>query len=106
MPWHHMPLFENRFFSSMVRIQTERGHQVISTGPYRWIRHPGYTGALLLYLATPIFLDSRWAFLPALFLTIVLLIRTNLEDKVLQNELEGYREYAKRVRYRLLPGVW
>lgn len=99
-------LFENRFFSGIVRIQTERGHQVISTGPYRWMRHPGYAGVLLLYLATPIFLDSRWAFLPALFLTVVLLIRTNLEDKALQNELEGYWAYANRVRYRLLPGVW
>lgn len=99
-------MFENRFFSGIVRIQTERGHQVISTGPYRWMRHPGYAGVLLLYLATPIFLDSRWAFLPALFLTVVLLIRTNLEDKALQNELEGYWAYANRVRYRLLPGVW
>jgi protein-S-isoprenylcysteine O-methyltransferase Ste14 len=99
-------LMENRFFSSMVRIQTDRGHQVVSSGPYRWIRHPGYTGALLTYLATPIFLDSRWAFLPALFLTIVLVIRTRLEDKALQDELEGYRAYTIRVRYRLLPGVW
>ena len=99
-------LIENRFFSGMVRIQTDRDHQVVSTGPYRWMRHPGYAGALLTYLATPIFLDSRWAFLPALFLTIVLLIRTSLEDKTLQDELEGYRAYARRVRYRLLPGVW
>ena len=99
-------LIENRFFSGMVRIQTDRGHQVVSSGPYRWIRHPGYAGALLTYLATPFFLDSRWAFLPVVFITIVLVIRTNLEDKVLQNELEGYRDYARRVRYRLLSGVW
>jgi protein-S-isoprenylcysteine O-methyltransferase Ste14 len=99
-------LIENRFFSGVVRIQTDRGHQVVSTGPYRWIRHPGYAGALLTYLATPLFLDSKWAFLPALYVTIVLVIRTSLEDKTLQNELEGYREYARRVRYRLLPGVW
>jgi len=70
------------------------------------VRHPGYAGALLTYLATPYFLDSRWAFLPVVFITIVLVIRTNLEDKVLQDELEGYRDYARRVRYRLLPGVW
>ena len=99
-------LVENRFFSGMVRIQTERGHQVVSSGPYRWIRHPGYAGALVTYLATPFFLDSIWALLPALFLTVVLVIRTSLEDRTLQEELDGYREYAGRVRYRLLPGVW
>jgi len=99
-------LIENRFFSGMVRIQTDRGHQVVSSGPYRWIRHPGYTGALLTYLATPIFLDSIWAFLPVILITVVLVIRTSLEDKVLQDELQGYRDYTKRVRYRLIPGVW
>ena len=99
-------LIENRFFSGMVRIQTDRGHQVVSSGPYRWIRHPGYSGALLTYLATPFFLDSIWAFLPVIFITIVLGIRTSLEDKVLQDELQGYRDYTKRVRYRLIPGVW
>jgi protein-S-isoprenylcysteine O-methyltransferase Ste14 len=99
-------LIENRFFSGMVRIQTERGQQVVSSGPYHWMRHPGYTGALGSYLATPFFLDSGWAFLPAVFLTIVLVVRTSLEDRFLQEELEGYRDYAKRVPYRLLPGVW
>ncbi len=99
-------LIENRFFSGMVRIQTDRGHQVVSSGPYRWIRHPGYAGALLTYLATPFFLDSRWAFLPVIFITIVLVIRTSLEDKILQDELQDYSDYARRVRYRLLPGVW
>jgi protein-S-isoprenylcysteine O-methyltransferase Ste14 len=99
-------LIENRFFSGMVRIQTDRGHRVVSNGPYRWIRHPGYTGALLTFLATPLFLDSLWAFLPALFLTIALVIRTHLEDRTLRDELDGYRDYAQRVRYRLLPGVW
>ncbi|MBP8000245.1 MAG: isoprenylcysteine carboxylmethyltransferase family protein [Chloroflexi bacterium] len=99
-------LIENRFFSGMVRIQTERGHHVVSGGPYRWVRHPGYAGALLTYLATPILLDSWWTFVPALFLTIVLIIRTAWEDKTLQEELDGYRKYAGRVRYRLLPGVW
>lgn len=99
-------LVENAYFSGMVRIQTDRGQHVVSTGPYRWMRHPGYAGALLAFLGTPLFLDSAWAFLPALFLTIVLLIRTHLEDQTLQAELEGYRDYAGRVRYRLLPGVW
>ena len=99
-------LIENRFFSGMVRLQTERGQQVVSSGPYRWVRHPGYAGALWSYLAMPLFLDSGWAFLPAVFLTIVLVIRTSLEDRTLQDELAGYRAYARRVRYRLLPGVW
>jgi protein-S-isoprenylcysteine O-methyltransferase Ste14 len=99
-------LIENRFFSGVVRIQTDRGHQVVSSGPYRWIRHPGYAGALLTYLATPFFLDSFWAFLPTMFITLGMVIRTSLEDQVLQEELEGYREYTCRVRYRLLPGVW
>ena len=99
-------LIENRFFSGMVRIQADRSHQVVSSGPYRWLRHPGYAGALMTYLATPLFLDSRWAFLPAIFLTVILVIRTNLEDRTLQDELAGYSEYAGRVRYRLLPGVW
>jgi len=99
-------LIENRFFSGMVRLQADRDQHVISSGPYRWMRHPGYAGALLAYLATPIFLDSRWAFLPAALLIVVLIIRTDLEDKTLQDELEGYHDYARRVHYRLLPGVW
>lgn len=99
-------LIENRFFSGVVRIQTERGHQVVSSGPYQWVRHPGYAGALLVYLVTPLFLDSGWAYLPGLFLTVLLFIRTALEDQTLQDELEGYRDYAKRVRYRLIPGIW
>lgn len=99
-------LIENRFFSGMVRIQTDRSHQVVSSGPYRWIRHPGYAGALLTYLATPLFLDSGWSFLPTVFITILLIIRTALEDRTLQKELPGYAEYARRVQYRLLPGIW
>jgi protein-S-isoprenylcysteine O-methyltransferase Ste14 len=99
-------LIENRFFSGMVRIQTDRGHRVVSSGPYRWMRHPGYAGALLTYLATPLFLESYWAFLPTVFISILMVIRTALEDRFLQDELEGYRDYAGRVRYRLLPGVW
>lgn len=99
-------LIENRFFSGMVRLQIERGHEVVSSGPYRWVRHPGYVGALWSYLAMPFFLDSGWAILPAIFLTVVLIIRTGLEDKALQDELAGYRDYARQVRYRLLPGIW
>lgn len=99
-------LIENRFFSGVVRIQTERGHHVISGGPYRWLRHPGYAGALWCYLATPFFLDASWALIPAALIIVLLVLRTALEDRTLQQELPGYREYAQKVRYRLLPGVW
>lgn len=99
-------LIENRFFSGMVRIQADRGHHLVSTGPYRWMRHPGYAGALLTYLATPVFLSSRWAFLPVVLVVIALVIRTKLEDAALQEELEGYRAYADHVPHRLIPGVW
>ncbi|NMC12320.1 MAG: isoprenylcysteine carboxylmethyltransferase family protein [Chloroflexi bacterium] len=99
-------LIENAFFSGMVRIQKERSHYVVSSGPYGWVRHPGYASALLTYLATPVFLDSYWTFIPAILLSVVLIVRTRLEDATLQEKLEGYRDYAKRVRYRLLPGIW
>ena len=99
-------LIENPFFSGVVRLQTDRGQKVISSGPYRWIRHPGYAGGLLMYLATPVFLDSIRAFSPVMFLAIVLVIRTKLEDQFLQEKLEGYQDYSKQVNYRLLPGVW
>jgi protein-S-isoprenylcysteine O-methyltransferase Ste14 len=99
-------LYENKFFSGVVRIQTERDHQVVSSGPYRVVRHPGYSGALLTYLATPFFLDSMWALLGVLAFTVITVIRTRLEDQTLQAELDGYADYAGRVRYRLLPGVW
>lgn len=98
-------LVENRFFSSMVRIQTDREQHVVTSGPYRWLRHPGYAGALLTYLATPLFLDSVWALVPALFLSDVLVLRAHLEDRTLQEKLPGYSDYAQRVRYRLLLGL-
>ena len=99
-------LYENRFFSGLVRIQSDRSQQVVSHGPYRFIRHPGYAGALLTYFATPVLLEAPWAFVPAVFFAIVLVLRTSLEDNTLQDELEGYREYAQHVRFRLLPGIW
>jgi protein-S-isoprenylcysteine O-methyltransferase Ste14 len=99
-------LVENRFFSGMVRLQTDRGQTVVSSGPYRWMRHPGYAGALLVYLVTPLFLDSTLAYIPTLLVIGLYVLRTSLEDRFLQEELEGYRDYAKRVRYRLLPGIW
>lgn len=99
-------LVENRFFSGTVRIQTERGHHVVSIGPYRMMRHPGYAGGLLGYVFIPILLDSLWAFIPAILLAIVMVTRTALEDNILQAELPGYKEYAQQTRYRLLPGIW
>jgi protein-S-isoprenylcysteine O-methyltransferase Ste14 len=99
-------LIENRFFSGVVRIQTDRGQHVVSGGPYRWVRHPGYAGALLAYLATPLLLGSIWTYLPVVFAFVVLVIRTSFEDRTLQAELPGYKEYTTRTRYRLLPGVW
>ncbi len=99
-------LIENRFFSGVVRIQTDRGHHVVSGGPYRFVRHPGYAGAFWTYLLTPIFLDSLWAFIPVTLTLIVLIVRTAFEDKTLHEELPGYREYAQKTRYRLFPGLW
>jgi protein-S-isoprenylcysteine O-methyltransferase Ste14 len=99
-------LIENRFFSGMVRIQTDRGHHVITGGPYRTVRHPGYAGSLITYPFIPILLDSWWIFIPAVAMVILLFVRTYLEDNTLLKELPGYEEYAKKVRYRLIPGVW
>jgi protein-S-isoprenylcysteine O-methyltransferase Ste14 len=99
-------LVENKFFSGIVRIQSDRGHRVVTTGPYRFVRHPGYAGALWTYLAIPILLDSIWAFIPALLLVFALVLRTSLEDQTLQAELPGYKEYTQKTRYRLFPGIW
>lgn len=99
-------LIENRFFAGTVRIQTERGHHVVSTGPYRIVRHPGYAGGLFGYIFIPLLLDSYWAWIPTILLCIVMIIRTALEDKTLQEELPGYKEFAQKTKYRLLPGIW
>jgi protein-S-isoprenylcysteine O-methyltransferase Ste14 len=99
-------MVENKFFSGVVRIQTDRGHRVVTTGPYRIIRHPGYAGALWTYLALPILLDSLWAFIPAVLLLGILVLRTSLEDRTLQAELPGYKEFTQKTRYRLFPGIW
>jgi protein-S-isoprenylcysteine O-methyltransferase Ste14 len=96
----------NKFFSTTVRIQGDRGHAVASNGPYRIVRHPGYVGAIVSSLAAPLLLGSLWALLPAGVLVLLIIVRTALEDRTLQAELDGYKDYARRVRYRLLPGVW
>jgi protein-S-isoprenylcysteine O-methyltransferase Ste14 len=96
----------NRFFSSIVRIQRDRGHIVCDSGPYHWVRHPGYAGGALAALATPLALGSWWAFVPAVLTILLTAWRTALEDRMLQQELPGYAAYTQRTRYRLLPGVW
>jgi len=96
----------NPFFEKTVRIQTDQGHRVIDTGPYAYMRHPGYMGFSGWMLSTPLLLASTWAFIPALISVILLVIRTALEDRTLHAELPGYAEYAARVRFRLIPGVW
>jgi len=96
----------NRFFSLIVRIQVERGHVVATAGPYRWVRHPAYVGAILGYLAGPILLGSWWALLPGGLSALLMVVRTALEDRTLLRELAGYPVYASQVRRRLIPGVW
>lgn len=96
----------NRFFSSIVRVQTERGHVVISEGPYRFIRHPGYAALLVNLPCSTFVLGSWWSFAPAAVILLAVLRRTFIEDRFLHAHLAGYAEYAQRVRYRLVPGVW
>ncbi len=99
-------LAENRFFAGVVRIQTERGHTVCDTGPYRIVRHPGYAGNALALPGMVLALSSVWTLIPAAFALIIIILRTLMEDKTLQAELPGYREYAQRVRFRLFPGIY
>jgi len=99
-------MVSNAFFVSTVRIQEERKQTVATGGPYRYVRHPGYVGTLLLHWGVPFMLNSLWAIIPAVAMTLVLVARTALEDRTLRDELPGYQEYAERVRYRLIPGVW
>jgi protein-S-isoprenylcysteine O-methyltransferase Ste14 len=99
-------MVENRFFSAVVRIQKDRDHTVCDTGPYRFVRHPGYAGGILFYLITPLALNSMWAFIPMVISVLTTVIRTVLEDKALQNELGGYQEYTQKTPYRLIPMVW
>lgn len=96
----------NPFFETLVRIQRERGHVTVTSGPYAYVRHPGYVGTTATILTMALILQSTWALVPALLGVVVLVVRTALEDRFLREHLEGYAEYARRVRYRLLPGVW
>lgn len=96
----------NRFFSATVRIQSDRDHSVVSNGPYSYIRHPGYTGGIISILMVPIILGSWVALILAILVACGYILRTALEDRTLQKELAGYREYTENVRYRLFPGIW
>jgi protein-S-isoprenylcysteine O-methyltransferase Ste14 len=96
----------NPFFTTTVRIQDDRGHTVISRGPYHFVRHPGYAGSLVYNLVIPLVLGSWWTYIPALLTIALTFVRTALEDRTLCAELPGYQEYAAKTHYRLMPGVW
>jgi protein-S-isoprenylcysteine O-methyltransferase Ste14 len=96
----------NTHFEQFVRIQADRGHRVVSTGPYRVVRHPGYLAAIVGALVTPLLLGSAWAFAPAVAVAVLFVVRTGLEDAFLRRDLPGYAEYAARTRHRLVPFVW
>jgi protein-S-isoprenylcysteine O-methyltransferase Ste14 len=97
---------ENAFLSDVVRIQTDRGHTVCTTGPYRYVRHPMYTGVIFVFLCFPLSLGSWYSYVPASLIVVLFIVRTALEDKTLKADLPGYAEYVAKVRFRLLPGVW
>ena len=96
----------NAFFSQIVRIQSERGQTVVTTGPYRYMRHPAYIGMIFFEPAMSILLASVWSLLASGLCVILLILRTALEDRSLQANLNGYADYARQVRYRLIPGIW
>jgi protein-S-isoprenylcysteine O-methyltransferase Ste14 len=96
----------NRFFEVTVRIQAQRGQAVVTAGPYRYVRHPGYVGVILMFVSLPLALGTWAALIPGALGVVIYVIRTALEDRTLQVELSGYAEYARRTRYRLVPGVW
>lgn len=97
---------QNKFFSSTVRIQTERGHTVCDTGLYKVVRHPAYLGSVLQTFGFPLFFGSLWSIIPVFISILLLVTRTYLEDKTLKNELTGYSEYALKNRFKLVPFVW
>jgi protein-S-isoprenylcysteine O-methyltransferase Ste14 len=98
--------YTNNYFSSVVRIQTDRGQTVCKDGPYRYVRHPGYVGGFLFTITIGLMLGSWWASIPQVVAALMLIWRTAREDKTLQSELPGYQEFAQETKYRLLPGVW
>lgn len=103
---HFLVIKENTFLSRVVEIQKDRGHKVITTGPYRIIRHPMYLGVIFMYICHCIALGSLYALIPCIGVLITIVLRTYYEDKMLHEQLPGYKEYAEKTRYRLIPGVW
>ena len=99
-------MLNNRFFSPVVRIQHERGHTLVTSGPYRFVRHPGYVGAILASACGGVALGSWWSLVPLAPFAVLFLRRTAVEDRMLRADLDGYAGYAERVRYRLVPGLW
>jgi protein-S-isoprenylcysteine O-methyltransferase Ste14 len=99
-------MVENPFFEPTVRIQEDRGHRVVSTGPYAVVRHPGYLSGILWTSSIPLIIGSLYAFIPAVLYGVLMVLRTHLEDRTLKDELAGYEEYSEKVRYRLFPGIW
>ena len=99
-------MIENPYFEPTVRIQDDRGHHVVTTGPYAIVRHPGYLSGILWLASIPLILGSLYAFAPVALYTVLMGLRTYLEDRTLQEELPGYTEYVERVKYRLFPGIW
>jgi protein-S-isoprenylcysteine O-methyltransferase Ste14 len=97
---------ENRFFSTVVRIQIDRGHSVCESGVYQKVRHPGYAGMIVSTIGLPLLLGSLWSAIPSCVSIVILVARTFLEDETLKRELHGYNEYAQRTRYRLVPLIW
>jgi protein-S-isoprenylcysteine O-methyltransferase Ste14 len=98
--------YQNNFFSSVVRIQTDRNHKVCDRGLYKFVRHPGYLGMTLAWIGFPLVLNSIYSSIPVLMAITLLIIRTNLEDKFLSKELIGYKQYMKKTKYRIIPFVW
>jgi protein-S-isoprenylcysteine O-methyltransferase Ste14 len=99
-------MLENKYFSVVARIQKDRGHTTVMTGPYRFVRHPAYAGGVVYSLAGTLLLGSLWALIPAGLTVVLLAVRTALEDRMLLEGLPGYSEYAHKTLYRLVPGIW
>lgn len=102
----HWAMMVNTYFETTVRIQKDRDQKVITVGPYRIVRHPGYVGAILWAVSTPLIIGSLVGLIPAAIAVFILVIRTSLEDKMLHRELNGYAEYAEKAKCRLLPKIW
>ena len=96
----------NAYFSAAIRVQGDRGQSVVRDGPCRYIRHPGYLGAMIIALAAANMLGSLWALVPSCILVLTVVARTLLEDRMLLDALDRYREYAAQVRHRIIPGVF